>query len=254
MDFLIVVVIALVVAALAYLYNRKRQEALRAYAEERGWQYRPQDPALVRRWPGPPFGVGSSRRASEVLTGTFHGHQAVSFNYQYTTGSGKNRTTTHFHVVGLHLPAPLPWLRLSPEHFGTRIGKFFGMQDLEFESHAFNDTWRVQGPEGQFPYDFIHPRMMERLMQPDAVGQRITVEGQDIYLHAQGRQQVERIDAYLNLLLGVVQQIPRHLWLRVGHVPLSPLLGGRPYGWDPAESTGVCAVHRCHRANRAPGD
>ncbi len=222
MDFLIVVGIGLVVALIAHLLNKKRKEAIRAYASQRGWQYRPQDPALVHRWSSPPFGVGNSRRAAEVLTGEFHGEQAVSFDYRYSTGSGKNRTTSYFHVVGLHLPAPLPWLRLTPEHLGTRIGRVFGMQDIEFESQAFNDTWRVQGPEGQFPYDFIHPRMMERLMQHDAVGQRITVEGQDIYLYVPGRQNTERIDEYLNLLLGVVQQIPRHLWLRVGHDPLAP--------------------------------
>lgn len=85
MDFLIVVGIGLVVALIAHLLNKKRKEAIRAYASQRGWQYRPQDPALVHRWSSPPFGVGNSRRAAEVLTGEFHGEQAVSFDYRYST-------------------------------------------------------------------------------------------------------------------------------------------------------------------------
>ena len=220
--FLIVIIVVAGIAILGYLHHKKRKEAIRAFAARRGWAFQDRVPALANRWQCPPFQSGRSQRATEVLTGPFHGEQAVSFNYQYSTGSGKNQTTHHFHVVALHLPVPLPWLRLTPENFGTSVARFFGGQDITFESQAFNDTWRVQGPENQFPYDFIHPRMMDRLMQPDAVGTNITVHGQDILLHVSGRQDIARIDYCLNLLLGVVQQVPRHLWLRMGHDPLSP--------------------------------
>ncbi|WP_434081387.1 hypothetical protein [Sanguibacter sp. Z1732] len=217
----VVVVVAVGAAIVTHVLNRKRQERIRAYARHRGWTYQPHSREVANRWTSPPFDAGRARQANEVLTGTFHGEQAVSFSYRYVTGNGKNRSTHHFHVVALHLPAALPWLRLNPEGFGSAISKLFGGQDIRFESKAFNDTWRVQGPEGQFPFDFIHPRMMDRLMQPDAVGHNITVEGQDILLYVRGRQEVERIDFYLNLLLGIIQLIPRHLWLRVGHDPLA---------------------------------
>ncbi|UFU06162.1 hypothetical protein [Ruania halotolerans] len=210
----------IVVAIVVGIRNaKKRRERLAAWAAARGWNFSRSGQHMVGRWQSPPFGRGSSRRAENLLTGDFHGRAAVSMTYQYTTGSGKNRSTHYFHVLALHLPAPLPWLQLTPEGAGAAIAKFFGGQDVEFESSAFNDAWRVKGPEGQFPYDVIHPRMMERLLQPDAIGRSISIEGQDILLHVSGRQQIETIDLYLNLLYGITELVPRHVWLRVGHDP-----------------------------------
>lgn len=206
---------------LAYRARKQRSEAARAFARARGWTYTANVPALTRRWRSAPFGRGHSLSARDVLTGTFEGRHIVSYEYQYTTGSGKNRSTWTYHVVALSLPVPLPWLQLSPDGAGAAIARFFGGQDIAFESQAFNDAWRVKGPPGQFPYDFIHPRMMRRLMANDAVGRSITVEGADIYLAVSGRQVLEAIDVYVNLLYGIYDLIPRHLWLKVGHDPLA---------------------------------
>ncbi|UFU02750.1 hypothetical protein LQF12_14870 [Ruania suaedae] len=212
---------ALVVVLLVVGHQKakKRREYLARWAAARGWRYTRSSPHLVSRWRSEPFGRGSSRRATNVLSGDFHGRHVVSMAYQYTTGSGKNRSTHHFHVIALHLPAALPWLQLSPESVGDSIAKFFGGQDIEFESQAFNEAWRVKAPPGQYAFDVIHPRMMERLMQPDALGRTISIEGQDILLSIGGRQREDLIDAYANLLYGIVDQVPRHVWLRVGHDP-----------------------------------
>ncbi|TDE99026.1 hypothetical protein EXU48_02235 [Occultella glacieicola] len=201
--------------------NRRRRAANAHWAASRGWRYDPQVHGLERRWQSPPFGQGSRRSATDVFTGLFHGRQALSFTYTYVTSSGENSTTHHHHVLALQLPVPLPWLQLSPDGAGSSIAKFFGGQDIEFESAAFNEVWRIQGPPGQYPFDFIHPRLMERLLAPDAVGRHITVEGRDLLLWVHGAQQIQNIDPYLNLLYGIVEAIPRHLWLNMGYDPLA---------------------------------
>jgi hypothetical protein len=216
----LMVVVFIVVIWLSWYFNKKRREAAQAFARERGWTYTAKVPGLTQRWQSAPFARGHSRRAFNVLTGAFQDMPVVSFAYQYTTGSGKNQTTHYFHVVALSLPARLPWLRLSADGAGASVAKFFGGQDIRFESKAFNDAWRVQSADQKFAYDFIHPRMMDRLMAPDAVGRTLTVEDADIVLTVAGRQALEAIDGYVNLLYGVYQQIPRHLWLNVGYDPL----------------------------------
>lgn len=218
---IIFVVIFGVVIWGAWYWSKKQREAAQAWAAARGWTYTRNVPALVQRWESAPFRRGHSRRAQNVLTGTFQERHVVSFQYQYTTGSGKNQTTYTFHVVSLSLPARLPWLHLGPDGAGASVAKFFGGQDINFESKAFNDAWRVQGPEGRYAFDFIHPRMMDRLMAGDALGKSITVEGNDIFLAVSGRQQLEAIDTYVNLLYGIQDLIPRHLWLDVGYDPLA---------------------------------
>jgi len=206
----------------AWQQNKKRRAAAQAFAAARGWTYTPDVPGLLERWRSAPFGIGGSRRASNVLTGDFHGRHVVSFDYQYTTGSGKSRSTSYFHVVALSLPAALPWLRLSPDGAGAAMARFFGGQDVAVESEAFTRASRVQAsPPPQYAYDFVHPRMIERLMAPDAVGRMITVEGADMVLVSNGHQVLEAIDMYANLLYGIDDLIPRHLWLKVGHDPLA---------------------------------
>ena len=100
--------------------------------------------ALVDLSRGQPFGQGSSRRAIEVLRGhaTTAG-PALSFTYVWTTGSGKNRTTHHAHVVALGLPTFLPTVEVTPEGLGARLAKLVGAQDVQFESEAFNRAYRV---------------------------------------------------------------------------------------------------------------
>jgi hypothetical protein len=201
--------------------RQRRRAAALAFTQAHGWTFTEEVPALVARWRSAPFGQGRRQRATNVITGAFHGRQIVSFDYQYTTGSGKNQTTWAYHVVALSLPVPLPWLQLSPDGAGAAVDKLFGGQDVEFESEAFNKAWRVEAPPGQYAYDFIHPRMMDRLMAPDAVGKQITVEGADIMLAVRGKQVLEAVDVYVNLLYGIADLIPRHLWLKVGYDPLA---------------------------------
>lgn len=222
-----VVVIAFVVQ---FVVAHRKRKAAQQWAAAHGWTYSRFDASLVTRWSSPPFRRGSSRRAINVLTGTWNGVLATSFTYKYDTGSGKNRTTHYHHVVAFSLPARLPWLRLEPEGFGDSIAKFFGGQDIELESAQFNDRWRVKGPEGQFPYDFLHPRMMERLLAPDAYGSSITVEGSDIYFYRSGRQNLEAIEPALYLLSSIVDHVPRFLWLKVGYDPDAEGVTRRPGG------------------------
>lgn len=214
--------LVVLVLVLAWQQGKKRRLAAQAFAASRGWTWMESVPALTSRWRSYPFGRGHSLRAENVLAGSFHGRHVVSFDYQYTTGSGKNRSTSYFHVVALSLPAAMPWLQLSPDGAGAAIARFFGGQDVQFESQAFNDAWRVQAsPPPQYAYDFVHPRMMDRLMAPDAVGAHIAVEGSDLILATGGRRSLESIDFHVNLLYGITEQIPRHLWLKVGYDPLA---------------------------------
>jgi len=213
------VVFAIVAAVISAAIAKRARQAAQQWAAAHHWSWAASDRLLPDRWSSPPFRRGKSRSARNVLTGTWNGRPATSFQYSYTTGSGKNRTTHFHHVVAYSLPAHLPWLQLEPEGLGDSIAKFFGGQDIEFESSQFNDAWRVKGPEGQFPYDFLHPRMMQRLLGPDVSGASITVEGSDVYLYRSGKQELAVIQPSLQLLSDIVEHIPRFLWLKMGYDP-----------------------------------
>jgi hypothetical protein len=212
-----IVLVALLVVA-GSKAEKERRAAMQAWVAGRGWAFAPDSPLLINRWSGHPFGSGHSRKAFNVATGTFAGRPAVTFDYRYTTGSGKNRTTHHYHVVAMGLPASLPYLQLTPENFGSAIAKVFGGDDIDFESEQFNRTWRVRAVVPRFAFDVIHPRLMERLLRPDA-RLPMRIHGPDLITWTSGRQQPQYIDWRLGLMDEVIDSVPDFVWRQVGHDP-----------------------------------
>ena len=198
--------------ALGVWGNRRRKNAVRAWALARGWTVVGADPALARRWGGVPFAMGSARTATEILSGPSGGRPAVSFRYTYTTRDGENTARHDHHVVAVFLPRMLPSLDLAPEGFGSKIAKVFGGQDLTFESEHFNARWRVTAPDPRFAHDVIHPRTMERLLQPDTAGMTVRFVGDAVLAWSSGAPRLEAIEPRARLLNDVVDAIPAYVW------------------------------------------
>lgn len=204
---------------LGWWTHRKGLERKRAWADSVGWTVVGTDRSLVSRWPGTPFGIGSNRRVSELVVGSFDGRPAMSFAYRYTTGSGKNRSTSTFHVIALALPTYLPRLELTPGNALQRLAARLGAQDIEFESQAFNDAWRVAAPDERFAHSVLHPRLMERLLRPDAARTSLRIEGTDLLSWSPGAPRYDAIGPRLRVLSDVVDAVPRFVWLDHGHDP-----------------------------------
>ncbi|HWS58912.1 MAG TPA: hypothetical protein VN257_10255 [Actinotalea sp.] len=213
------VLVPVLLAAVGVVQGRRRAAATRAWAAAIGWTYAGTDPSLVTRWRGRPFGLGDNRRASEVVTGRFGPRTATSFAYRYTSGSGKSRSTSVFHVVSLSLPAYLPTVELTPDGLGAMLARAFGGQDIAFESEAFNQEWRVAAPSAKAAHDLIHPRVMERLLRPDARGLSIRVEGTDILCWTTGAPDLSVVASRLGVLAAIVDAVPRYVWLDHGYDP-----------------------------------
>jgi len=209
-----------VVGAGWYAYQRNRR--IKAWAAASGWTYVGTDPTLVDRWQGAPFGIGHSRRTSEVMVGRWGGRPAVSFTYTYRAGSGKSESTYTFHVLALPLPAYLPTLELTPDGLGARVAKAFGGQDIQFESDDFNRAWRVECRDLKFAHDIVHPRLMERLLRADARGACLRIGGTDVVTWAPGSTVTDRIAGRLGLMASVIDSVPRYVWLDHGYDPGPP--------------------------------
>ncbi len=206
-------------AVASAVYRHKRAAALREWAQKIGWTYVGSDSSLTGRWRGEPFGRGHSQGATEVITGAYGGHPAVSFAYRFTTGSGKNRQTHEYHVVAMAMPAWLPTVQLTPEGIGSRVVSAFGGQDLEFESEEFNRLWRVEARDPRYASDVLHPRTLERLVRPDARGLSLRIEGSDVLCWSPGLPDVETLATRLGVMRALVTGVPRHVWLDHGFDP-----------------------------------
>jgi hypothetical protein len=123
------------------------------------------------------FDRGHARKASNVMYGrTADGHDRRAFDYQYTTGSGKNRKVHTFSCGLISTGAAWPQLTLGPEGFFERVMDVIGGDDIQFESEEFNREWEVRSSDPRFASAMIDPEMMLFLMEK-AQGARIEVSG-----------------------------------------------------------------------------
>lgn len=216
---LLVLVAMLCLLVFGHLRSKAHRKRLLAWARENGWTWVGTDKALLRRWNGAPFDVGHSRQASDVLAGVVDGRTGISFTLTYRTGSGKNQSTHNVHVVCVALPTVLRNLTLTPEHLGTRIARAFGGQDLQFESEAFNRAWHVQADNPRFAHDVLHPRMLARLLEPDAVGVNVRIVLDTVVTWTDGVTDVDRILPRTRLIRDVIAGVPTFVWQDHGYDP-----------------------------------
>ena len=164
MGWFVVVVVALPVAGifLGVALHRAKTRRLRLFAHQHGWRFVPMDRALVGRYDGAPFGRGSGRRASYVVSGPHRGTWFVAFEYRYTESRGESSRTHRFTVVAIDLPARRPRLEITR---GTpRFPGRSGMRDLRPARGRFSDAFHVSTDDERFAHAVLHPRTTEWLL------------------------------------------------------------------------------------------
>jgi len=231
----LIVVVAAVIGGIAALNAHRQRKRFQEYAAQRGWDYTPSEHSLARSFPQvDPFGSGSSRRCTNVLRYRVGEYSGCSFDYSFTVsrGSGTNRssTTYRFHVVSFDLPHPLPRLTLRPEGMFDGVAKFFGSQDVQFESEEFNRAWFVQSEHLPAAHDLIHPRMMGWLLEPAQRGASFVIEDGILFTFLKGRQNLENVDPLIDRLAGLFGHVPEFVWQKAqGEYP-RPERGGGFFG------------------------
>ncbi len=172
------IVLVGVVAYLAYLAEKKRREAMAAFAAELGWNF---DPTKDRSHDEEYahfeiFRRGHSRAAYNTLWGDLDidgrrwPAKMGDFTYKVTHSTGKSTSTQtyRFSYLILHLPwSSVPDLLIRREGMFDKIAGVLGFDDIDFESAEFSRRFHVSSPDKRFAYDVIHPRMMEFLMTGD---------------------------------------------------------------------------------------
>lgn len=214
-----------------------------AWAAINRWQYEAQAEFIPGMWRDPPFGMGSGRRATEVVTGVFEQRPSVSFTYSWTddrrgqatllTGalgglgglSGVRRHTPlpqslgshkHVHVIAMQLPGWLPTVEFIPRNIADQFVLRSDRRTVRTESAAFNDAWRVDATNTAFAHKLLHPRFIQRMLLPDAIGQRFRFENDTVVWLKDGLSEAGNITPALILLSSAINSVPDFIWQDFG--------------------------------------
>lgn len=148
-------------------FEAKRREAFRQLALRLGLSFEAAAKQLPEEefGPLPLFTRGHSKRAKNVLRGSPSGGPLALFDYHYTTGSGKNRSTSQHTVIVFRLQGnPLPWFTMAPEHVFHRLGAIFGYHDIDFpHQEEFSRTYFLRGKDEQAIRALFQPPIVAAL-------------------------------------------------------------------------------------------
>lgn len=131
--------------------EKQRTEDLKGLADELGLPFHPKgDQSLVSALSSLHlFSQGRARKTKNMIHGDTDEVELGIFDYQFTTGSGKNSHTYRQTVVCFRSSQlKLPHFEMRPQHFFHAIGKVFGYQDIDFDTHpVFSKNFVLRGSD-----------------------------------------------------------------------------------------------------------
>lgn len=150
MPYIVGAVILTIVYILYVLYEylaAKRRKEFMVEADRLGLRYTPDSGALTaEQLPHQLFHLGNLHEFSHVIDGAVGGVHARVFEYQYTTGSGKNRSTYCQTVAAFQTARPLPAFEMFPERFYHSFLELAGSKDIDFDwNPVFSAEYRLLG-------------------------------------------------------------------------------------------------------------
>lgn len=201
------------VLALSWWLDKKHTEAMQAYAQSRGltfegdtnvWLHELRDFKL--------FAKGYGQRVKNAMRGAKDIGGVRVCDFQFTTGSGKNRHTYDHTIVVLHTPG-----RRAPPFFARRqlplfdaLGAAFGGQDINFDDDPeFSSRYVLQtsGDEQQLRY-FMTSQLREALTRLSDRNLVLEASGELLVVHRGKRLKTpEDLDALMNDAVSI-----RRLW------------------------------------------
>ncbi len=172
------------IAVLARRFDKKRTAALEDVAGRLGLDFYPKggdiSPEALSVFDL--FSRGHTKRVKNAMTGPLGDAEAAIFDYAYTTGHGKNRTTHSQTVAMFDMPGlALPNFILKPENIFHKIGGVFGYQDIDFDDHPkFSKQYLLRGADEEairqvFGEEVLMHFDLYKGLCVEAAGQRLMV-------------------------------------------------------------------------------
>ena len=188
-----------VIIWLVYLAEKKRTEKLADAASEHGLEFAEKDEALLGKMQVfELFNKGHSRKMKNVMKATTEVAQMAIFDYQYTTGHGKNQTTHSHTVVSMDsTELQMPSFSMYPEGFFQRIGSMLGFQDIDFDSNPeFSNAFVLKGDDEEAVRRFFDAELLDFFAKRKGISIE-TKPGTFIYRRG-GRVKPEEIRALMD--------------------------------------------------------
>jgi len=205
------VLIFFLIVYLNYQAKQRRKAGFIQMAHQLGLTYSAFDAFGLLGYPFSLFQRGDGRGIEHVVYGDWQEIHVIAFDYWYyeehSDGKTTSRTYYRFDCAIVPVEADCVRLEIGEENFFTKLAGALSFHDQQFESEAFNETFRVRCEDPKFANDLIDARMMQWLLATgvgygfELVGNRVLVAGPKIDPIA--------LTQLLGVSRGFVQHVPK---------------------------------------------
>jgi len=161
---IVVLVVAAIVVFFWWLARKRKGEvaAASAAASARGWTWVGKDDSVFAGLTPLMFGEGQRRWADDVVKGD----DFVAYSFHWVTGRGDRKDTHTRRVTMVSTGVQLPMMEVVPQTVVSSVETAMSGGDMDVELAAFNKGWSVRSTVAPAAHAVLHPRMIERLMDP----------------------------------------------------------------------------------------
>jgi hypothetical protein len=227
----VIVVVALIAAAAVKAMEKRRRLDMEAFAAADGFQFYPdglveapsgffesllsgqQCPLLEQLDGFKPFDFGLDKQIYNLMVKVDEDTCIYVMDYKCETVNSNGKTTQrqkhYYTVVAMRHSLIWPYLHLSPEHFGHRVGKMFGMKDVSVESEEFNKKYFVSAEDEEAAYDILHPQAIEFLLR--TLPRDWQTAGMFFVVHSDDRTPIMEIRRIIQDMKDFVSLVPNYV-------------------------------------------
>lgn len=211
-------VVAIVVGLPAFSLLRfraasRRRAGFRTVGRQFGLSYGAYDLDGMSQQPFSLFRKGDGRSIENVLAGEWKGRPVTAFDFSYWEAADRSarhssaRRTRRFQCALAPIDAFCPRLTIEREGLASRIADGLGLEDIQFESAAFNRAFRVACEDRRFAIEILDARMMAWLLDATR-GYEFEVAGSQVLVWG-SRVAPTAIVPLLGTATGFAHRIPR---------------------------------------------
>ncbi len=196
---------------LAGLTEKKRIEAMTAFARNHGYVFEGTSPQLIDELAGfKLFNQGSYRTAKNVMRGSKDSGAVRICDYQFITGFGQSHQMHQLTICVLKTPgrmAPHFFLRRQRSFFDAP-GKVFGGQDINFEDDPiFSKAYVLQTSDDENQLrGFMSVGLRETLLRMVERNIMMEVMGDTLILHRGKRLKPDQLEALVADAVNICRQ------------------------------------------------
>ena len=168
---LALILVGSIFAYILYIEKKRRQE-LKKQARRIGFSFSPNYQGNI---PGNKefriFNIGHSKKAYNLLKGTYGKTYWEIFDYNYTVGAGRNSSTYTQTIIYTQVKDfNFPHFTLDPEGFFHKIAQALGFKDINFEANPeFSKKYLLKGENEEKIRELFAPhilRFFEKMKKP----------------------------------------------------------------------------------------